>query len=69
MYFTEWGEVVLHLQEEDGGIDLENEIATETGGEDDREKEDEGIFESVFLLIYYIPLTIINMEPFLSIDL
>ncbi|KYQ49929.1 U4/U6.U5 small nuclear ribonucleoprotein 27 kDa protein [Trachymyrmex zeteki] len=37
----EWGEVVLHLQEEDGGIDLENEIATETGGEDDREKEDE----------------------------
>jgi len=40
--FIEWDEVELHRQE-DGGIDLENEIATEIDGEDDREKEDEGI--------------------------
>ncbi|KYM96103.1 U4/U6.U5 small nuclear ribonucleoprotein 27 kDa protein, partial [Cyphomyrmex costatus] len=37
---TQWDEVVLHHQE-DGGIDLENEIVTEIGGEDGHEKEDE----------------------------
>lgn len=40
----EWDEVALHRQE-DGGIDPENEIATEIDGEDVPEIEDGGTSE------------------------
>jgi len=65
--FIEWDEVAHHHQE-DEGIDLGNEIATEIGEEDAHERGGEGILRKNKLYISLISVSCISSISFLCFN-